>query len=126
MENVVVVGGQTSLEAQAAALATDIQISGSVALDAVIDVETAGDTDIDGTIDLSDSVCGEIGTITEISPSEYEPYLGEYVITPLAREDQVLATKNKRMLDDFTVLKVPYWETSNLEDGLTVYIANEV
>lgn len=53
------------------------------------------------------------------------PYEGEYIVTPKAHAAQVLPTKEKYMLDDVTVLKVPYFETHN-DNGLTAYIANEV
>ena len=52
-------------------------------------------------------------------------YIGNYEVTPKA-EEQVLNTKDKIMVDDVTVKKVPYYETENDEGGLTVYIASEV
>lgn len=52
-------------------------------------------------------------------------YTGEYVVTPLAHEQTVLETSGKRMADDVTVRKVPYYEVSNLT-GKTVYIANTI
>ena len=55
-----------------------------------------------------------------------EPYQGEYTVTPLAREAVVLPTTNKMLLDDVTVTKVPYYETSNQSGGKTAYIAMEV
>jgi len=54
-----------------------------------------------------------------------EVYDGEYTVTPQAHEEQVLETRNKRMTDDVTVLRVPYFETSNIY-GNTVFIASEV
>ena len=54
-----------------------------------------------------------------------QPYTGEYTVTPKAHDQTVLPTKRKQMLDDVTVLEVPYYETSN-ESGVTVYIAQEV
>lgn len=50
-----------------------------------------------------------------------EPYEGEYIIKPTV-DDQMLETKNKLMEDDVTVLAIPYFETSNIANGLTVYI----
>lgn len=61
----------------------------------------------------------------EYSHGEDAYYEGDYVIIPKAYEKQVLETKNKRMYDDITVKKVPYFETSN-DDGETVYIASGV
>ena len=56
---------------------------------------------------------------------EREPYTGDYTVTPQAHEDVVLETNGKRMTDDVTVFRVPYFETSNIY-GNTVYIASEV
>ena len=52
-------------------------------------------------------------------------YDGEYTFTPKAHEAQTAETKNKFLTDDISVLKIPYFETSN-QSGTTVYIANEV
>lgn len=54
-----------------------------------------------------------------------EHYDGAYTVTPKAAEEQVLETQFKVMDDNVTVLRVPYWETSN-QTGTTVYIASEV
>lgn len=54
----------------------------------------------------------------------YDVYDGEYIVTPKAYNPVVLETKEKLMEDDVTVLKIPYYETSN-ESGLTVYIGDE-
>ena len=53
-------------------------------------------------------------------------YDGEYVVIPQASDAVTLSTKDKLLLDDVTVTKVPYWETSNQSGGLTAYIASEV
>lgn len=53
-------------------------------------------------------------------------YTGAYVVTPKAWEEQTLETAHKLMEDDVTVLRVPYYETVNLFDGKTAYIAEEV
>lgn len=55
-----------------------------------------------------------------------DPYTGAYIATPKAWEEQVLETAHKTMLDDVTVLRVPYYETHNTTNGLTAYIASEV
>jgi len=59
-----------------------------------------------------------------ISGETYDVYRGEYVVTPKKDQQTILETKEKLMADDVTVLKIPYYETSN-ESGLTVYIAGE-
>lgn len=56
---------------------------------------------------------------------DVEVYDGAYEVTPQAHEEQILPTRNKRMADDLTVLRVPYFETSNIY-GNTAYIASEV
>ncbi len=56
--------------------------------------------------------------------TDVERYEGDYTVTPRAFTDQVLDTKNKMMIDDLIVTKVPKFEVGNLS-GTTVYIANE-
>lgn len=56
---------------------------------------------------------------------EGETYDGSYDVTPKAHTEQVLETRNKLMTSDVTVFKVPYYETSNIFDGLTVFIAED-
>lgn len=53
-----------------------------------------------------------------------EPYSGEYIITPMAFEDQTFETSNKLLLNDVTVRAIPYYETSNIS-GKTIYIGGE-
>lgn len=53
-------------------------------------------------------------------------YAGPYEVTPRAHNEVVLETMNKTMEADVTVHKVPYHETSNIFDGKTVYIAEEI
>lgn len=54
--------------------------------------------------------------------SAAEIFDGDYTVKPQPYDSQTLDTKNKLMRDDVTVLAIPYFETSNLSDGLTVYI----
>ena len=65
------------------------------------------------------------GSVTIPKGFNQEPYEGPYEVMPSTRDDVVLETKKKRMTDDVTVFKIPYFETSN-ESGYTVYIASEV
>ena len=51
----------------------------------------------------------------------YPHYQGDYTVTPLTRGAVVLDTNGKVMDDDVTVIKIPYFETSNVS-GKTVYI----
>lgn len=53
-------------------------------------------------------------------------YEGPYEVTPRAHNEVVLQTTNKTMEGDVTVRRVPYYETSNLFDGKTAYIAEEI
>lgn len=48
-------------------------------------------------------------------------YTGEYVVTPLANEDQILPTKDKSLLEDLVVNKIPVYEVSNTY-GTTITI----
>lgn len=52
-------------------------------------------------------------------------YDGDYQVVPKSTE-QVLSTKDKKMTDDVTVKAIPYFETSNEEDGVTIFIGSEV
>ena len=52
-------------------------------------------------------------------------YDGVYDVTPHVSEDVILETSGKKMLDNVTVAKIPYYETSN-PYGDTVYIGSEV
>lgn len=53
-----------------------------------------------------------------------DDYEGAYTVTPRFYE-QTLETQGKYMHGDVTVLEIPYFETSNLSGGTTVYIATE-
>lgn len=64
------------------------------------------------------------GNVIKIPDVDY--YEGPYEVTPRAWQETVLETKDKAMADDVTVLEIPYYETGNVYNGLTVYIANEV
>ncbi len=66
------------------------------------------------------------GTLTIPNAVGVTPYAGPYEVTPKAWEEQVLETDGLLMTDDVTVFRVPYYETINLFDGKTAYIAEEV
>ena len=53
-------------------------------------------------------------------------YDGAYTVTPKAWEDQSLPTAQRILQRDVTVFEIPYYETSNLSGGSTVYIGSEV
>lgn len=49
-------------------------------------------------------------------------YEGEYVIIPLAREEQALPTAAHLLTQDVVVKEIPYYEVSNPSGGYTVNI----
>ena len=53
-------------------------------------------------------------------------YNGAYSVTPSAAGAQTMRTAGKLMDADITVQKIPYFETSNTSDGVTVIIGSEV
>lgn len=57
--------------------------------------------------------------------SEAPLYDGEYTIVPKADREQILPTNGKRMADDVSVTRIPYYQASNVS-GDTVYIGMEV
>ena len=76
--------------------------------------------------DQDDYFAVEFGTIQEVTiHKDADPYKGAYHVTPKV-DGQILPTAQKLMADDLTVKAIPYYETSNLSDGETVYIGTEV
>lgn len=56
--------------------------------------------------------------------SQIPTYDGEYEVTPKTYEEQILPTKNKRMVNNLTVKKIPQYEVSN-DSGYTLIIGDE-
>ncbi len=83
---------------------------------------------ISGNIGLKGSLSGNIGSrhisgSTVVTRSyDFPVYMGETVVTPRP-EEQIFDTNHKTVINDFTVLGIPYTEVSNLSGGLTVNIA---
>ena len=76
---------------------------------------------IEGTIETYDYSI-ENGIVVPDTPiPEGEIYEGEYTITPSIQEQEML-TKNKIMKENVKIKSIPYYETSNNSDGLTVII----
>ena len=75
-----------------------------------------------GTLNAHNTLTGRLDTYI---PKTGQQYKGLYEIKPLADYDVILKTKNKILEKDITVLKIPYYETSNTFDGLTVVIGGE-
>lgn len=66
------------------------------------------------------------GTLSAQSVISAEFYEGAYSVHSEANEVQILPTANKQLTKNITVEKIPYFETSNLSDGITAYIGSEV
>ena len=82
----------------------------------------SADGTLSGTISAPASLSGTItGAANYIKL--YPDYDGEYVVTPKAREDQILETKGKQMAENVTVKEIPVYRVSNNSGGQTVYIA---
>ncbi|BDE87010.1 hypothetical protein CE91St42_14680 [Oscillospiraceae bacterium] len=65
------------------------------------------------------------GRLSAASSHSYPPYTGDYEVTPKTTP-QTLETAGKVLAKDIAVNAIPYFETSNEQDGWTVYIAEEV
>ena len=83
-------------------------------------LENDYELDIDET-DSFDVFAESAIVIQKLTGDKYE---GSYIVEPKTRE-QILETKDKLLIDNITVMQVPYWQTGN-EYGDTVYIASEV
>lgn len=70
--------------------------------------------------DTTDTLEFTITTPHVIDPNLYD---GDYEVTPKTYS-QTLDTEDKYLSSDIIVNEIPYFETSNDQDGLTVYIAN--
>lgn len=56
--------------------------------------------------------------------NDYDDYEGPYIIVPEAYHSITLPTTDKHTIDDITVQKIPYFETTNTSGGYTVSIAS--
>lgn len=69
---------------------------------------------------------GELhGTLSAVTVVGVELYEGAYTVHSAVHEAQELPTANKHLVKNITVEKIPYYETSNLSDGITIYIGDE-
>lgn len=75
------------------------------------DLVVSGDESLD--VDLGTAI-----VVNQIVGEEYE---GPYEVTPKI-ESQMLATRNKTMIDNVTVLEIPYAEVTNPVGGKTAII----
>lgn len=65
------------------------------------------------------------GTLSARTVTGAELYEGAYTVHSAAHEVQKLPTANKYLNENITVEKIPYYETSNTSDGITIYIGDE-
>lgn len=65
------------------------------------------------------------GTLSARSVIGAGIYDGAYSVHSAAHEMQELPTANKHLVKNITVEKIPYYETSNMSDGITIYIGDE-
>lgn len=73
-----------------------------------------------GKLSCSGGLFGKISILRE-----YNHYSESYNVTPKAFENQTLQTTNKLLEHDIIISQVPYFETSNVSNGTTAYIAKE-
>lgn len=69
----------------------------------------------DFSVDAAESITVNIG----------EVYDGPYEVIPKVFS-QTLRTKEKRMEDDVAIREIPYYETTNYKNGITVIIADRL
>lgn len=74
---------------------------------------------------LSPSRANLHGTLSARTVIDAELYEGAYTVHSAAHEAQELPTANKHLIKNITVEKIPYYETSNMSDGITIYIGDE-
>ena len=67
-----------------------------------------------------DEFCACFGEVIQVD-HDYDPYEGPYIVTPKFT-DQILATKDKNMEDDVTVLTIPLAQVTTVGGGFTVTI----
>ena len=84
---------------------------------------------IKGSISSGSTLQGTISAAASSQNSglgEYTMYEGEYEITPDVDKKQTLHTAKKILSNDITVNAVPYTESTNTSNGITVHIGKEV
>lgn len=68
---------------------------------------------------------GELHGILSARSIGADIYDGAYTVHSAAHEAQELPTANKHLIKNITVEKIPYYEASNMSDGITIYIGDE-
>ena len=96
-------------------MTNEIRLSGTIKKETKIKGTVTADRQLVGTIRI-----GEGG-----SPS-YDFYKGPHIVTPQPFTAVELETKKTILTKNIKVLKIPYYMTTNLSEGYTVYIGSEV
>ena len=63
--------------------------------------------------------------VTVIRGESVPKYHGTYEVVPQAWQDVTLETQGKKMEQDVLVHQIPFYETSNPQGGMTIYIGGE-
>ena len=129
-----ITGNLSSILSLEGNLQKELQITGSLSpeLNLFATLEEV-DGQITGTLTNLLQISGFLTNEQEISGNisvpvlQYteEDYQGEYFVVPLAQQQTTLLTQGKRLYDNVTVDKIPYYQTTNLSGGYTVYIGGE-
>lgn len=117
-----------------ASVTTDLSVDATVTTDADINASaTMSDMEIEATATLAPMVISAEATVndnvleaeatlsTVIAASALPTYHGPYEVTP-SQSTQTLATAQRAMTSDVTVMEIPYYETTNEAGGYTVII----
>lgn len=118
-----------------ASVTTDLSVDATVTTDAnyYTALVTVSDMVIDANPSLAPSVINTEATVSDnsfevdaslatvIATSALPKYPGPYEVTP-SQSSQTLATAQKAMTSDVTVMEIPYYETTNEAGGYTVII----
>jgi len=121
----VTVSVRTSSDVNARAeTSSNLTAQAKVSKDVINASATVSDSEVRASASLSDMVAEATAELNTkiILNGDFSVYSGPYEVTP-TMEKQVLETKQRTLLDDVTVKKIPIYETSNLSGGTTVYIA---
>lgn len=82
-------------------------------------------TKLKGTIENEKQLTGTV-YIGEGGSSSYQFYEGPHTVTPKPHDMVELETKKKIVTKNIKVLKIPYYATTNIAEGYTVYIGSEL
>lgn len=76
---------------------------------------------------LGGKVAGTLELIGDVNVGGMMPdhYEGEYEVTPKVNS-QTLETKEKYLVEDVKIKEIPYFDTSNISGGTTVYIGSDI